>query len=207
MFVGAVLSIGFCFFAYAFVYIGNAACADFVSMRVRSELAQAQESGQMLAPVEWRDAKTRLEDGLAYSPDNAEYVEDIAYLHAVRGVSALHSKEISQPMLGEALQKYRSAARLRPMSCRTWANIALIKSYLDQDDAELWGAFDKAQAYGDDDPNTQAMLLVIAMQRWSTLDGHRLAALRASYARALPSVKKRLLNIAVQGRHAEFVLM
>lgn len=203
--VGVMLLLVFFLFACAVDYSGRAAIADILSLRVRYELSQLKETGQFPIPMQWREYHAALEAALSYSPDNAQYYEDIAYLYAMRGVAALRFPTISKPLLTEALIYYRSAARWRPMSSSTWASIALAKHYLDQNDAELWDAFDKAMAYGSNEPDTQATLFTIGLQRWSELEPQRQAALRASYARAMPPLKSRLKNIAKEGNHLEFM--
>ena len=203
--IGVTLLFVFCLLASGLYYAGHAAISDMLSVRVHSELSQLRERGHMPTPMQWREYHAALEAALSFAPDNPHYYEDTAYLYAVRGVAAMRFPSISKPLLGKALIYYQGAVSLLPMSSRTWANIALAKHYLDQNDAELWGAFDKAMEYGSNEPNTQVTLFTIGLQRWSDLEPQRQAALRASYARANSHLKSRFKNIAKQSNRREFM--
>jgi hypothetical protein len=63
-------------------------------------------------------------------------------------------------------------------------------------DAELWAAFDKALAYGRNEPAVERMLAEIAFARWSSLDLQRADAIRALIADLPEKLRKPLLDQA-----------
>jgi hypothetical protein len=194
--LGAAL--GCALLAGALYYGCRAALSDVLSVRARAELAQIKLSGKIPPPLQWRAYRDALQAAIAAAPDNAQLYEDVGYLYAMRGMAAAHFPEIATPLMREALGNYQLATRYRPLDSHAWSSVALAHHYLNDDQALLWDAFDKAMAYGANEPDTQAALFVIGMPRWSALSAPRQAALRAAYARARPHLKDRLTVLVDQ---------
>jgi hypothetical protein len=184
----------------ALYYAGRAALADLSTMRARAAVLQLKREGRIPTPQESRDYLAALEDALATAPDNGQLHEDIGYLYAVRGTAALRFPEIARGLLEKALFHYQLAARYRPMDSHAWASIALCKHFLDQGDATLWGAYDKAMLYGANEPETQFGLFLVGLKRWPELGPARQQALQASYQRARPHLKDRLAPLVAQSK-------
>jgi|GEM_PF-5141501 len=188
----------------ALSYAGRAAMADLATMRARAGVMQLKREGRMPTSLESRDYLTTLEAAVATAPDNSQLYEDIGYLYAVRGTAALRFPAIARSMLDKALFSYQLAARYRPMDSHAWSSIALSKHFLDQSDPVLWGAYDKAMAYGGNEPETQVALFMVGLTRWSELGPLRQQALLAAYRRARPQLKDRLAPLVAQSGLSDF---
>ncbi len=189
--VGAALSL---------YYVGPAAYADFGTLRARAEVEQMRDGQKRMPPVaEWGRLRNELVSALTNPPDNAQLLDDIAFLYAFRAQSMEDVPELEdlrQSLLAESVIYYRAASKLRPMFPYGWAHLALAKHYVGEADAELWSAFDKALAYGRNEPAVQRMLAEIAFARWASLDPKRADAIRVLIAELPEILQKPLLDQA-----------
>ncbi|MES2300353.1 MAG: hypothetical protein V4582_25185 [Pseudomonadota bacterium] len=199
----AVLALPALLIACALYWSAPAALADVRVLQARAEVAHWRANGITPGPAQWRADLDALTDSLARGPANAQTHEDIAYLYALRGAAALAYPKVATPMLEQALGHYESAAALRPLSSSSWASVALARHYLRRDEAALWFAFDRAMAYGPNEPHTQPTLFFIGLQRWAMLDPARRDALRAALSRAQPPLREQLAQLAREGGHPE----
>lgn len=190
----------------ALVCAGRAAVTDLSTMRARAGVMQLKREGRMPTLMESRDYLTSLEAAVTDAPDNPQLYEDIGYLYAVRGTAALRFPAVAHMQLDKALFNYQMAARYRPMDGHAWSSIALTKHFLDQNDPVLWSAYDKAMAYGANEPETQVALFMIGLKRWEALGQDRQQGLLAAYQRARPHLKDRLTPLVVQSKLPDFKL-
>lgn len=188
----------------ALFYAGRAALVDIATMRARAAVMQLKREGRMPTPLESRDYLTALETALSTAPDSPQLHEDIGFLYAVRGTAALRFPEISHGLLTKALSHYQLAARYRPMDSHAWSSIALCKHFLDQSDPALWAAYDKAMAYGANEPETQYALFTVGLSRWAELGTARQQALQAAYQRARPHLRDRLTPLVARSQRPGF---
>ncbi|KOR30128.1 hypothetical protein TI03_00290 [Achromatium sp. WMS1] len=70
----------------------------------------------------------------------------------------------------KALALFRKALRIRPVSPYTWGNLALVKLYLWEYDAELTQAFDNISAYGPWTQDIHLLLVKNGLKVWNLLD-------------------------------------
>jgi hypothetical protein len=191
LFVGAALSI---------YYAVPAAYTDFRTLRARAEVEQMRDGLKRMPPAaEWGRLRNDLMSALTNPPDNAQLLDDIAFLYAFRAQSMQDVSELDdlrQSLLAESVVYYRAASKLRPMFPYGWAHLALAKHYVGEADAELWTAFDKALAYGYNEPAVERMLAEIAFARWSSLDSKRADAMRVLIADLPENLQKPLLDQA-----------
>jgi hypothetical protein len=189
--VGAVLSI---------YYLVPAAYTDFHVLRARAEVELMRDGQKSMPPAaEWGRLRNELVSALTNPPDNAQLLDDIAFLYAFRAQSMQDVPELDelrQSLLAESVVYYRAATKLRPMFPYDWAHLALSKHYVGEVDAELWAAFDKALAYGRNEPAIERMLAEIAFARWASLDPQRADAIRALIADLPEKLQKPLLDQA-----------
>lgn len=200
-----LLGLGLLVAAVSAYHGGRAALADVITLKARWQIGQWRD-GEGLPPevTKWREARDDLQQALALTPDNPQLYDDLGFLYALRAYRALAVPDLAQPLLRQALDYYRQASLLRPMSPHTWANIALARHYLNDASPELWRAFDLAMAYGGNEPAVQTSLAEIGLARWQTLAEERKAALRAAYARSLPPLQKQLAAIAQRHQVAAY---
>ena len=182
---------------------GRAAWADMLQLQVRYNIGRWQ-AGKAPPPqiAAWGEARNTLVQALAITPDDPQIHENLGYLYGLRALSSKAVPDLYQAMLGQAQVYYRNATRLRPMSPRPWANIALASHYLGDVGAPLWDAFDRAMAYGQREPSVQATLAEVGFARWAELTEPRRSQLLAMVNQALPHSKGQLLEIARRYGHS-----
>lgn len=186
-------------------YFGlRAAWSDAITLRTRHKIEQWQTSRYRPSIEEWREARDTLLDGLRHSPDDAKLSEHLGYLYGMRAEQARRLPELYHPLLAQASIYYVEALRLRPMSPHIWANIALAGHLMGDRDQLVWQAFDRAMAYGANEPQVQMILAEIGLSRWSTLDETHRQSLRASFERAAPALRKQLDTLAARHQIALF---
>ncbi len=204
---------------------GRAAVSDVQLMQVRWQIGQWR-SGSAPLPhiVDWGAARNTLSGALATAPDDPQIHESLGYLYAIRAQSAAKLPALFQPLMRQAQDSYRNAARLRPMSGATWANVALASHLLapvssapaqpsqpnqqnqpNQPNQQtlLWDAFDRALLYGQREPSVQRTTAEIGFARWAQLSPVRRSQLLAMVAGAWPPDRPVLLTIAHAHGRAE----
>ena len=135
-------------------YGGRAAWSDASALQSRWLVNEWRDgSGPVFSLALWREAHADLQAALQTEPDNAQLLDDMGFLNAVRaqglGTPAIGSAEqaLQQSLLADAVSHYRAATRLRPTFPYTWAYLALAKHLRGERDTEFWLAFDKALQY------------------------------------------------------------
>ena len=147
------------------------AWADIHVMKTRWQIGQWQ-AGKAPQPgiVEWGKARTIVSDALRITPSDPALHEQLAYLYASRAMLSAAAPDVATSFMQQALASYQAAAKLRPMSAATWANVALAHHVLagqQTADPELWRAFDKALQYGNREPFVQRALADVGLARWA----------------------------------------
>lgn len=191
---------------------GHAAVTDVQLMQVRWQIGQWRNGSAPLPNiVDWGTARNTLSGALATAPDDPQIHESLGYLYAIRAQSAAKLPALFQPLMRQAQDSYRNAARLRPMSGATWANVALASHLLapvssapaqpsqpnqQNQQALLWDAFDRALLYGQREPSVQRTTAEIGFARWAQLSPVRRSQLLAMVAGAWPPDRPVLLTIA-----------
>lgn len=143
--------------------------ADASYVPARHAMAQWPQTGAPPGPVQWRAVRDALLAARAQEPDNPLFVEELGRLHElrVRGLDA--GQPVVAAYLARALDEFRAAARMRPASPTTWANIALVKFRLGALDAEFYAAIAHAARLGPWEPGVQQRLSEIGVSAWSRL--------------------------------------
>jgi hypothetical protein len=192
----------------------QAAWVDVQLLQVRWQTGQWR-SGSVPLPsiVDWGKARNTLADALTQAPEDPQIHEALGYLYAIRAQSAVQLPTLYQPLMQQAQTSYRTAARLRPMSGATWANVALASHLLDAPQGVpstpssspsltvLWDAFDRALLYGEREPYVQRTVAEIGFSRWAQLAPDRRTALLAMVSNAWPENRPALVRMArVHGR-------
>lgn len=147
-------------------------------------------SGQAPAPslAAWQKAHDQVTLAQSLNPDDPQHAEALAALFALQaGINAQvpFLKQLAHTFYGQAAQAYRQSLVYRPMSGVTWANLAFALHQLEQlgekqapPDEALWPAFDKGMAYGQREPQAQALLVRVALARWASLSPERQQAVQ-----------------------------
>lgn len=160
-------------------------------------LFQAWENGRRPpSDEEWTLARSHLEQARALDPRQPNYLEDIARLDELRALPLKASDAAAPQYLRQALVLQRQAARLRPGSPYTWANIALIKARLPEPDREFEAALRNAALLGPWEPGVQIALAEAGFRHWGGLAPETRAALSANLLRALRRQDAKLFELA-----------
>lgn len=193
----------------------RAALADVQLLQVRWQIGQWRNGSAALPNiVDWGTARNTLSGALAMAPDDPQIHESLGYLYAIRAQSAAKLPALFKPLMRQAQDSYRTAARLRPMSGVTWANVALASHLLNDDyyyghttpinqQTLLWDAFDRALLYGQREPYVQRTAAEIGFTRWAQLPPSRRSQLLAMVANAWPPDRSVLLTLAHTHGRAE----
>ncbi len=170
--------------------------ADLRAFEVRM-LFQAWETARRQPSIaEWTLAHNRAQEAHELDPRQPNYLEDIARLDELRVPPAKAGEAPAQEYLRQALGLQRQAARLRPGSPYTWANIALLKGRLAETDREFDAALRNAALLGPWEPEVQITLADVGFRHWNTLTPETQAALRANAARALRLHSAKIFELA-----------
>ena len=117
----------------------------------------------------WNKTHSLLKRALSLTPNNPTYLEDMAqaYYLLVRlgGITQREKKQI----LENALETLKQSAKIRPTGIYTWANIALIKSLLQQYDELFLVAIENASLFGPWEPFAQRVITSIGLKAWYRL--------------------------------------
>ena len=148
---------------------------------------------------EWTYARSRLHEARALDPGQPNYLEDIARLYEYRALPLKAGDAVAQGYLRQALEYQREAARRRPGSPYTWANIAVLKSRLPEPDREFETALRNAALLGPWEPEVQITLADTGFRHWGALAPETRTALRANVARALRWQDAKLFELARRG--------
>ncbi|MCX7177126.1 MAG: hypothetical protein NT159_25045 [Proteobacteria bacterium] len=189
---------------HAAYYGLTSAWSDIIVMKARWNLTQWRE-GKVPLPqaVELGETRNALNRALAIAHENPMIHEDLGYLYGIRAIRAGGLPDLRNEMFSQALDYYRNAATLRPMSPQTWANIALANHYMGTTGPEFWDAFDRSLHYGRNEFSVQKMLAEVGFSRWRELNDVRRKMLLTMIADAPESSRKSLADIAA--RHGQSV--
>ena len=186
-------------------YGGRAAWADASTLRARW-LVQEWRTGAAPKPstMQWSETRDDLLAGLKIAPDNAQLLDDLAYLHAARAqglgtpAPGTEQEALQLRLLDQALAGYRFATALRPTFPYTWAHFALAKHLRGEHDAEFWRAYDKALQFGRNEAGVQPTLGAIAFAQWSSIGAERQQIIKQMVSTAVEKSRKQLLEMAAQ---------
>lgn len=145
---------------------------------------------------EWSHAHDLLREARALDPGQPNYLEDLARLYERRALPLKAGDDDARADLRQALDYQRQAARIRPGSPYTWANIALLKARLSEPDREFETALRNAALLGPWEPEVQLALADAGFQYWPALAPETQAALRANALRALRRQDAKLFELA-----------
>jgi tetratricopeptide (TPR) repeat protein len=162
------------------------------------------DKGLLYNPNLWREARDDLQAALQITPNNAQLLDDLGFLHAARaqglGTPTIGSLEfaLQQNLLTDAIFYYRTAAGLRPTFPYSLAYLALSKHLRGERDSEFWLAFDKALRYGHTEAGVQPALAQIAFANWSEVGTKRQGQIISMVAGASSVLRKRLVEMAAK---------
>ena len=127
-------------------------------------------------------------------PSNPHYVEQVARLRELQALRLEARDPTKREALRQSLAQYREAAAMRPGSPYVWANIAMLKTRLNDMDFEFYGALERAGRLGPWEPQVQIAMVDIGMATWGWLakPGREwvLGAMERGLLRQAPEIKR-----------------
>ena len=156
--------------------------ADWISMRARYEVAAWAEKGPGLERERWSRAMDALRAAARLLPEDPTLREHLGVGYDL-GQAMFDPARTMNAYAETALGQFREAARLRPTSPLTWANMALMKYHLGRADAETYRALELAMTLGPWEPNVQLVAAELGLLLWDRLDPSLQALVRENWAR------------------------
>lgn len=179
--------------------------ADWSTMRWRHEIDGWAERRAIPPPELLQEAVTTLIDALALTPDDPTLVEHLGTALALRAAGSPPGSESQRLYLAAALERFRTAAALRPTSPYTWADIVLTKYRLGQIDEEFFGAMHHALDFGPWEPAVQLILADAGMGAWEMLDSGLRGRVSENLRRAAVRQSDALARIATERGRVDLV--
>ena len=128
-------------------------------------------------------AMTYLTDSLRYSPRNPWTLEEMGALQLRRTRGPTDSR-LPMVAVRSANVNFHMALRERPTSPVAWANLALTKLYLGEQDDELFAALRHADELGPWEFEIQQLVLFVSLAAWDKLGTDQRAATVRTLERA-----------------------
>jgi hypothetical protein len=165
---------------------GKEGLSNFYLQSAYQGLDRPAAPGERLRGEEWMRVMKYLTDSLRYSPRNPWTLEEMGALQ-MRRMRAPTDSRLPMVAVRSANVNYHMALMQRPTSPVAWANLALTKLYLDEQDDELFGALRHADELGPWEPEVQQLVLFVSLAAWDKLG----AAQRAAVVRTLERAAQR----------------
>ncbi len=170
--------------------------ADLRAFEARIAVRSWEAKRRQPAPEELTGVHGLLTEARKLDPGHPAFLEDIARLHELRAAPLKPGDALARDELRQALELQRQAARLRPSSPYTWANIALLKSRMAEPDREFESALRHAALLGPWEPAVQVALADSGFRHWDTLAPETRASLVANSGRMLRRQDVKLFELA-----------
>ncbi|MGH8765042.1 MAG: hypothetical protein ACRET8_04945 [Burkholderiales bacterium] len=170
--------------------------ADVRYFEARSVLTRTAQEHRLPELAELEDVQASLGAAMSLEASNPMFVEQLARVHEMRALQLEARDPARREELRRSLEKFHTAALMRPASPYVWAAIANLKYRLDDMDFEFYGALQRAERYGRWEPAIQLELADLGLAAWPLLaEPAKLMTLDA-IARALPRQGREIRRIA-----------
>lgn len=148
---------------------GKEGLSNFYVQSARMEIERWSKPGQTLRGDEGTRVMQYLAKSLDYSPYNPWTLEEAGTLQ-LRGMNALRDPQLAVAATRSANVSFRMALAQRPTSPFSWANFALTKLYLGEQDEELFRALERAEESGPWEPEVQQTVVFVGLAVWNRLN-------------------------------------
>lgn len=140
--------------------------ADIFIKQAKFDLRYGQT--EKLAVDTWPATHIALQWALYFEPQHPDFLEFTGMEHFLRANS---SARIAKKFTAyqDALDYFSRAARQRPVSAYTWANMALMKHLLRRYDAHWETALETAAQLGPWEPFVQLAVIDVGLAKWESL--------------------------------------
>ena len=174
---------------------GAEGLSNFYTQSAQLEIERWSASGQKFRGDEGARVTQYLTQSLDYSPHNPWALEVLGALQ-LRGMGALRDPQLAVAAARNANTSFRAALAQRPTSPFTWANLALTKLYLDEQDDELFHALTRAEELGPWEPEVQQTLVFAGLTVWNRLNAAQQQAVTRAMQRGAQRNPARYAELA-----------
>jgi hypothetical protein len=140
--------------------------ADLFAKQVRYETGQWQKKQESLKVETWKLTQAKINWTWALEPAHPDFLEDMAganfFLYRYGTITPAEKVMAVQ----QSLDYYLKAVKQQPSSALTWADIALMKSYLREYDAQFLMALENATSLGPWEPFVQQAVTEVGLAAW-----------------------------------------
>jgi len=144
------------------------ALADISHYPVKSAIAKA--SSTELPSIETLNSlEEKIQLSITLRPNNGEYREYLGRLHYLKAHHNLNAPELFHANITQAYNNHRKASQLRPHWPYSWANMALMKSHLNQFDVGFLHSFNQAEKYGPWEISSNIAISQAGLNGWEHL--------------------------------------
>ena len=154
---------------------GKQGLSNFFAQSAHLEIERWSSAGQKFRGDERARVTQYLAKSLQFSPNNPWSLEEMGTLQ-LRGMGALRDPQLAVAAVHSANANLRAALEIRPTSPFTWANFALTKLYLGEQDDMLFRALAHAEELGPWEPEDQQTVVFVGLAVWTRLNSDQQAA-------------------------------
>jgi len=174
---------------------GEEGLSNFYAQSAQLEIARWSEPGQRIKGDDGARVMRYLNDSLDYSPNNPWALEVLGALQ-LREMRAATNPQLAVAAARGANADFRLALRQRPTSPFSWANFALSKLYLGEQDDELIRALGRAEELGPWEPEVQQAVIFVGLAVWNRLNPAQRAAVVGAMERGARRDPGKIAEIA-----------
>ncbi len=179
---------------------GKMALADIIHYPVK-KLIEEPQLGVPVSATVLEKAQDKIDRAISINPQNAEYREYQARVFYLRAINNHADPELFEQQIYKAYLAHKKALQLRPQWPYSWANLALMKSHMQQLDVEFLYAINQAAQYGPWEISSNQAIVQAGFTSWQKLSGTMqqkiLDALERIYQQAPHSARALLKHYAL----------
>ncbi len=144
--------------------------ADLIAYRAEYAIEQWQQQKISPPEAELDQSLADIDSAISWQPENPELLDVKSQLMLYRAYGSFADSERFKASVFSVLELSRLSVQQRPRWPYSWANLALAKAYLNQNDPEYAAAMANAARFGPWEPSVQSTLTEAGMVQWGGLD-------------------------------------
>jgi len=153
----------------------------------------------------WNSTQTILQQALQFDPQNPDLLEMMGKMYDWK---AKRSFSLPEQIVAHqrALDYFRKAAKKRPISALTWANIILIKNFLFQYDIQFATALEQAVLQAPWHPFIHHVVVYVGLSAWQHLSEKEQSLVLVTIKRGLVGRKAtQIANLINNSQHKQAI--
>ena len=195
-----LLTVSLC--SWAIYHAGKLAIADVFHYPVKSWFESIDTTKSILAH-DLDQAESKILLSISFNPDKADYQEYLGRIHYLRAINNYQDARLFRDNIQQAYLAHRQAIRLRPQWPYSWANLALMKSHMQQLDVEFLYAVNQAVRYGPWEISSNEAVVQAGFNGWAQLSENSqtitVKALERVYQQSPKTARQLIIHFGNQG--------